>query len=122
MTFPALFLDLGWVQALFARWELKNPCLKNPHNDLKHRSEKPASPLIPLEETSACGGAMWRREEWERLFAMLNILNSYAYYVLYLFSRGGGSFQVRKESPPIPISVLELVRQHALSGMMRRTK
>ena len=48
-----------------------------PQYDLKHGSEKPANPLIPLEETSACAGAMWGRNEWERLFNTLNVLNTY---------------------------------------------
>lgn len=48
-----------------------------PHSDLKHGSEKPASLLIPPEETSACAGATWGRDEWERLFNTLSVLNMY---------------------------------------------
>lgn len=60
----------GTEKALFGKG-------RYPHYVLKHRSEKPASPLIPLQEASACGGATWGREEWERSFRTLNILNTY---------------------------------------------
>lgn len=42
--------------------------------------------------------------------------------MLYLFSRHGENFEVRKEdSPPTLISVVELARQQTSSGVMRQT-